>query len=70
MSVPIIRCCADCAKKLSDKYVVNDLPGWAMGRCQFCHVEREICRFELSPRLQRYPRRTGGGGERKRAGGR
>ena len=69
MGVPIMRLCESCRRKLSEKYIVNDLPGETLDACFTC-VEKtwkpvRVC--EVTPRAQRFVRRAGGG-ERARAG--
>ena len=62
------RCCAKCARKLEEKYIVTEEGGAADGFCPMCFTRTVTQIYEITPRRLRYARRAGGGGERNRAG--
>ena len=62
------RCCARCARKLEEKYIVTDEGGAAAGFCPMCFQQTVTQIYEITPRRVRYARAQTGGGERKRAG--
>lgn len=63
----LIRCCAECAKKIEQRYIVQAEGSTETGGCPFCYGVKTLGRYEITPRKKRYNRRTGGG-ERHRAG--
>ena len=62
------RLCERCARKLEEKYIVTPEGGMLLGVCPLCYRTAPTQIWELTPRRMRYPRSSGGGGERKKAG--
>jgi len=65
----LIVCCPECARKIEQRYIVQQESGTEPGQCQFCFVEKRLARYEITPQKTRYNHRRGGG-ERNRSGAR
>ena len=61
------RLCERCARKLEGKYIVTPEGGMAVGVCTLCYQTAPTQIWEITPRVTRYVRRSGGG-EREKAG--
>lgn len=66
--MPLIKCCAACAHKMEERYIMIDLERTGTGKCPYCFQDTPLILYEISQRKQRY-RRQSGGGEREKAGG-
>ena len=66
--MPWIKCCASCAHKMEERYIMIDLERTGTGKCPYCFQDTPLILYEISQRKQRY-RRQSGGGEREKAGG-
>lgn len=64
----MIRCCVSCARKLEQCNIVTDEGADQRSLCQLCYRETITHAWEITPRRVRYVTRSGGGGERRRAG--